>query len=44
MDGQTDRQIDRRKYLTRVISAFREYAKMPRKEGLSVRQKEREKL
>ena len=28
---QTNRQIDRRKYVTRVIGAFYNYAKTPRK-------------
>jgi hypothetical protein len=43
MGGLTERQIERRKYMTRVIGAFRNYAKTSRKEGLRGKQKEREK-
>jgi len=41
LGGQTDRQIDRRKNMTRVTGAFRNYGKTPRKEGLRGKQKER---
>jgi hypothetical protein len=43
MGVQTDKLIDRRKNMTRVMGAFRNNAKTPRKEGLRGKQKEREK-
>jgi hypothetical protein len=39
MGGQTDRETDGRKYMTKVIGAFGNNENSPRKQGLKEKQK-----